>query len=81
LALEWDLDLQRGAAAGGACDFECAAERVDSVAEADESGPLGGVGAADPVVADRQLHVPVVCVELDVDDGCVRVLGGVGQRL
>ena len=41
----------------------------------------GGVGAADPVVADRQPQGRVGCIEFDVHGGGARVLGGVGQRL
>ena len=41
----------------------------------------GGVGAPDPVVADRQPQGRVGCVEFDVHGGGARVLGGVGQRL
>jgi pyruvate dehydrogenase (quinone) len=52
----------------------------DGVAEPGQSGPLGGVGAADPVVADRQPQGRVGCVEFDVHGGGARVLGGVGQR-
>lgn len=35
----------------------------------------------DPVVTDRQPHDRVRRVEFDVHDGCVSVLGRVGQRL
>jgi hypothetical protein len=57
-------------------DLERAAQRFDAIAEPDQSGPLAGVGSADPIVADRQLQDRVGCVEFDVHDGCVRVLGG-----
>ena len=80
LSSERDLDQQRGAAAGGAGDLERAAERFDSIAEPDQSGPPVEVRSPDPVVADGQLQDRVVCVELDIHDGCVRVLGGVGER-
>ena len=42
--------------------------------------PWREVGSPDPVVADRQPQDRVVGVEFDVHHGCVRVLGGVGQR-
>jgi hypothetical protein len=42
--------------------------------------PLAEVGSPDPVVADSQLQDLVVTVQLDVHDGCARVLGGVVQR-
>jgi hypothetical protein len=80
LTSERDLDQQRGAAAGGAGDLERSAERFDSIADPDQSGPLAEVGSPDPIVANRQLQDRVVCVEFDVYDGCVRVLGGVGQE-
>src|SRR6202022_3064064 len=54
--LDRHLDEQRGAVAGRAGHVERAAERFDAVAEPGQSGPLGGVGSADPVVADRQPH-------------------------
>src|SRR6266566_3077915 len=79
LVFERDLDQQRGALAGGAGDLERAAERFDSIAEPEQSGPPAGVGSPDPVVADRQPQDRVVCVEVDVHDGRVRVLGDVGQ--
>src|SRR5580704_7540530 len=63
-----DLDEQRGATAGRAGHVECAADRLDAVAEAGQSGPLGGVGSPDPVVADRQPHDRVQRVEFDVHD-------------
>ncbi len=77
----WDLDEQRGAAAGWASDFEHSAERLDAVADPDQSRPPGGVCPADPVVADRHPHHLVVRIEFDVYDGGVRVLGRIGQRL
>src|ERR1022692_2103928 len=79
LAFGWDLDEQRGAVADGAGDLERAADRLDAVAEPDQSRPLGGIGSADSVVADRQPHDRVVCVEFDVHDGGARVLGGVSE--
>src|SRR5882724_10931066 len=80
LPFDWELDEQCGSAAAGTGDFEGAAERLDAIAEPDQSRPAAGVGSPDPVVADRQLQDRVMGVELDLHDGCVRVLGGVRQR-
>jgi hypothetical protein len=56
----------------GLVTWNVPAERLDAVAEPDQSGPLGRVGSPDPVVADRQPRDRVACAELDVHDGCVR---------
>src|SRR6266542_7122830 len=72
LVFERDLDQQRGALAGGAGDLQRAAERFDSIAEPEQSGPLAGVGSPDPVVADRQPQDRVVGVELDLHHRRVR---------
>jgi hypothetical protein len=54
LSLDRDLDEQRGAATGRAGHVERAADRLDAVAKPGQPGPLDGIGAADPIVADRQ---------------------------
>src|SRR5438874_13133439 len=51
LPVGWDLDQQRRAAAGGTGDLERAPERLDAIAEADQSRPAAGVRPPDPVVA------------------------------
>jgi hypothetical protein len=56
--LERDLDEQRGSAAIRAGHVERAADRLDAVAEPGQAGSPGGVGTADPVIADRQPGFP-----------------------
>src|ERR1700761_9770374 len=80
LAFGGDLDEQRGAAADGARDVEGAPDCLEAVAEPGQSGPPGGVGSADPVVADRQLQDRVGCVEFDMHGGGTRVLSYVSHR-
>jgi signal transduction histidine kinase len=48
-----DLDQQFGAVADGAGHLERAAERVDAIAEPDQSRTLAEVGSPDPVVVDN----------------------------
>jgi hypothetical protein len=60
---------------------EVAAERLGAVSEPDEACAVGEVGAAEPVVADAHAQGVLVCGDLNVDGGGVRVLGGIGQRL
>jgi len=66
--LDRDPDEQRGTAVGRAGHVERAADHLDAVAEPGQPGPPGGVGAADPVVADRQPHDCARRVESDVHD-------------
>src|ERR671934_1686736 len=76
-----EVDLEAGALPGGAVEGDRAAEGLDPVGEADEPGAAPGGGAADAVVADRQVQAAVVGPHVDVGDRRLRVLGGVGQRL
>jgi hypothetical protein len=62
LSLDRDLDEQRGAATGRAGHVERASDRLDAVAEPGQTRPPGGIGSADPVVADRQPQGRVGCV-------------------
>ena len=78
---EGQRDLHGGARAGWAVQEDAAAERLDPVGEPDEAGAAGGVGAAAAVVADADVQQTLAGLRLDVDDGGLRVLGRVGQRL
>ena len=60
---------------------EVAAEGLDAVGQADESGAAGEVGAAAAVIADADVQHAAVGLQLDVDDGGRGVLRRVGQRL
>jgi hypothetical protein len=79
--LQRDVDQQRGTAASRAHDFDRPAQRLDAVAEPDRSRPPGGVGAADPFVAD--LYSRRVALGLDCDCGAVGagVLDSIRERL
>jgi len=77
---DWEVDEQRGAAAGWAVELERPAECLDSVAEPDESGSALRVGASDPVVADLHLEPSVLGVDGDHGVVGVRVLEDVRER-
>src|SRR6185312_7578086 len=73
-------DVQGGSVAGRAEDRDRSAEGLDPVFEAGDARAAAGVGAADAVVADREVKGAVVAVDPQVDDRGLRVLGGVGVR-
>ena len=64
-----------------AVDREAAAERLDAVGEAAQARPLGGIGAADPVVRDGHDRTAVLARDADVHLGRLRVLDHVRERL
>jgi hypothetical protein len=66
--------------ARGTGDRDRAAQRLDAVGEPDQPGSADGVGAADAVVADRQVQGAVAPLHVDLGGRRLGVLGDVGQR-
>jgi hypothetical protein len=62
-------------------DRDGSAQRLDAVGEPDEPRAAGRVGAADAVVANPQVQAAVACMDGDMGEGGVGVLGGVAERL
>ena len=60
---------------------ELAAECLGPVLEPDQAGAVAEAGAAAAVVADADVQDALAGGHLDIGDGGVRVLGGVGQCL
>lgn len=58
-------------------DLHLTPERLDAVAEADESGPLGEVGSTNSVVLNCNAEVRSLGVDAHVDLGRLRMLGRV----
>ena len=58
-------------------DLHLAPERLDAVAETDESGPFGEVGSTNSVVLNRNAEVRSLGVDTHVHLGRVRMLGRV----
>src|SRR5829696_6147970 len=76
----WDLGAQPGSAAGWALEREPAVERLDTVGEPAQAGPLV-VGAADAVVGDGDPEVAGVGDGAHNDTVGAGVLVHVGERL
>src|SRR6185437_2090575 len=74
-------NVQGRSVAGRAEDRDCSAKGLDPVFEADDARAAAGVGAAYAVITDRQDEGAVVALYPQVDDCCLGVLGGVGERL
>src|SRR5205807_5722046 len=64
-----------------AAQRQLAAQGFYPVDEPDDPGTPRRIGPAVAVVIDRKAQRRVLDTELHVDDGCVRVLRRVGQRL
>lgn len=73
--------LYGGASAGRAVQGDPAVEGFDAVLEPDETGAASDVRAAAPVIPDADVQHAITGLDIDVDDGALGVLGGVGQRL
>src|SRR5206468_7890708 len=80
-SVERKCDFDRGSRAFGALDGDRAAQGLDAVAQPDEPGAARRIGAADAVVADKDLQNPVGWRHLDMDGRRLRVLCRVGERL
>ena len=75
------LDLKGRSAPRRAEDQDVAVEGVDAVLKPDDARTLTRVRAADAIVADRESQGAVQAGHPNVHHGCVRVLGGIGERL
>src|SRR6185437_16821060 len=74
-------DCDRRSHSRGAGDGDGAVDALHTIGEADEPGPVPGVGAARAVVADLELQRSVADGGAYARAGGPGVLDGVGQRL
>ncbi|HEY0403016.1 MAG TPA: hypothetical protein VGD09_13440 [Blastococcus sp.] len=65
-ALDREVDQQRSALPGRAAERDRSAHGLDPVDEPDQPRPLSGVGAADAVLADRDVQAAVPRPRFDV---------------
>ena len=70
LVVEWKLDVHRGPSACGALDDDRAAQRIDTVFQADEAGTSARVSPAGAVVAYGKAQHSVDRRHVDMDDRC-----------
>lgn len=80
-AAERKLDLHRCPRSVGAPHVDSAAESLDAVVQPDEAGASARNGPAQTIVANGDPKGAPVRLHIDLDDGRVRVLGGIRERL
>src|SRR2546430_5237057 len=76
-----ELDEDQRPFAGRAADLQRSAQGLGPVAQADQAGSAGRIGAARAVVADRQMQATVSLLKGDAHYRSARVPGRVGERL